>query len=353
VVPPAAVGTLLIGDGRLRGTLWGAVRTARGAVPLEMLRLVGAGMHALPLPQPQDPPRRPAVALPPAVSTRWSRTIGALGGAAVWQRLVGLRIAVIGVGRTGSLVATTLARLGIPALTLIDPDRVELHNVGEMEGVTPADVGRAKVDALADALRPYAGQPCAPLQRPVTADTARAACLQADVLIGCVDNDAARLATALYATLYHKVLLDLGTGIHFAGDPADSPPRRRAMGADVRLILPGDGCLLCRGQLTDLPQAVEALAHPRALGSDNQDAWRQQRAGSLRTLNQLAAAVGIQLLQDLVAERVHISTWAHLTVDAAGRLTVQYPPPPPPHDAAPCPLCARAGWGDAGLAWVL
>lgn len=340
--PPAVMGTLLIGDGRLRGALWGAVRTPRGSEPLETLRLVGAGMHVLLLAQPQGRPARHGVL------TRWSRTIGALGGEAIWRRLVTLHIAIVGAGRTGSLVATTLVRLGVHALTLIDPDLVEHHNVGEMEGVTPADVGRTKVDALADALRPYAVRPCTALPRPITADTARTACLQTDVLVCCVDNDAARLATAIYATLYHKVLLDLGTGIRFATDPAAGPQHRRMMGADVRLILPGDGCLLCRGQLTDLAQAVEALVHPRA--PEAQPAWHQQRAGSLRTLNQLAAAVGVQLLQDLVAERVQASTWAHLTVNAAGHLTVEYPSPPPPHAAPPCPLCARAGWGDAGLA---
>jgi len=52
------------------------------------------------------------------------RLIGALGGADVWDRLTGLHYTLVGLGRTGSLVAHTLARRGARRLTLIDPDAV-------------------------------------------------------------------------------------------------------------------------------------------------------------------------------------------------------------------------------------
>jgi len=276
----------------------------------------------------------------------WPRTIGALGGAAAWQRLVSLRVAVIGVGRTGSLVATTPARLGCRHLNLIDPDRLEPHNLGEMDSVHWADVGRYKVEAIVEILHTYASGVYTTLPVPVTADSARAACTQADVLICCVDNNAARLATARLATRYHKVLLDVGTGIAFPAHAEHAPIHDdRTMGADVRLVLPGDGCLLCWGSLTNVDQAVDDLLHPRPLAT--QPAWHRQRAGSLRTLNQRAAALGIQMLQDLVVERVQTSLWAHLTVDPHGWVQVQYPSPPRPAGATPCRLCARAGLGDS------
>lgn len=73
--------------------------------------------------------------------------------------------------------------------------------------------------------------------------------------------------------------------------------------------------------------------------------------GSLRTLNQLAAALSVQMIQDLVAERLRTSTWAQAEFDEAGHLHVQYPPLLPPADSPPCALCAKAGLGDGGLAW--
>lgn len=310
---PGVVGTLGIGSGPLRGAVWGTVQAGRHHLPLDVLQLVGAGMFRLLLTHPQaacqgtpSVPDMPDTDASLTSTALWSRTIGALGGASAWQRLVGLRVAVIGVGRTGSLVATTLARLGCRHLSLIDPDRIELHNLGEMDSVRWADVGRYKVDTIVEMLHTYASGAYTTLPVPVTADSARAACTHADVLICCVDNNAARLATAMIATRYHKVLLDVGTGITFHAPAAHALTHDdHTMGADVRLVLPGDGCLLCWGNLTNFDHAVDELLHPRPL--EAQPAWHTQRAGSLRTLNQLAAALALQLLQDLVVERVQTS----------------------------------------------
>jgi hypothetical protein len=78
--------------------------------------------------------------------------------------------------------------------------------------------------------------------------------------------------------------------------------------------------------------------------------WRRERAGNLRSLNQLAVSVALRLWEDFVAERVTASTWAHVEFDPAGRLSVVYPAFT---SAAHCPLCPvlayrptapRAGW---------
>src|SRR5262249_7458871 len=154
---PGVVGTLGIGDGLMRGTLWGAVQAGRHSLPLDVLHLVGSGMFRLMLTCPyaswQGTPPAADVLQTEASHTAtalWSRAVGALGSTAGWQRLIGLRIVLIGVGRTGSLVATTLARLGCQHLTLIDPDRLEPHNLGEMDSVCRSDVGRYKVDAVVE-----------------------------------------------------------------------------------------------------------------------------------------------------------------------------------------------------------
>jgi hypothetical protein len=212
-----------------------------------------------------------------------------------------------------------------------------------------------------------------PLTPPVRRTDPGEAAKACEALFCCADNDAARLATAIIATLYHKVLVDIGTGICYRGasrggsesreerqsetrtqttraipSPWAPSPALRMMGADVRLILPGGGCLLCSGHLTNYHQAVEDLCNHRPLSALQRE-WGQQRAGSLRTLNQLAAALGVQMLQDLVAERLEASTWAQVNFDEAGRLRVLYPQAPPTPDPPACALCAKAGQGDEGL----
>ena len=338
VMSTPVVGTLFIGSGSYRGYWWGAVRVGEQIKPLERLALVGAGMHNLPA------IRQPEVE---EVSVRLSRTIGALGEEAIWRRLVEVPMAIVGCGRTGSLVAVTLARLGVRQLTLIDPDHLEPHNLGEMDGVTDADLGRPKVAALADHLRTLGGDKVIPIVASITDKEALAAAKASRLLFCCADNDAARLASALLATLYHRVLVDIGTGIHFISSQ-EGAHQQRTMGGDVRLILPTDGCLLCRGNLTNYARAVDDLCNHRSPTALPPEAWRAQRAGSLRTLNQLAAALGVQMVQDLVAGRLTRSTWAQLTIDQTGRLSVTYPPTA--NDSS-CLLCAKAGMGDNGIAW--
>lgn len=67
-------------------------------------------------------------------------------------RLRELKVSVIGVGAIGRQVALQLAALGVRRLQLVDFDRVEWTNV-TTQSYLAADVGRPKVEALAEAVR--------------------------------------------------------------------------------------------------------------------------------------------------------------------------------------------------------
>ncbi len=336
---------VVIGDGT--GSCWGCVRGPSGPEPLSRLVLVGPGMHVVPLSEEAGAPAEAASEAEErgAAEARWSRTVGALGGLAAWRRLVRLRVGIVGCGRTGSLMAVALARVGVRSLTLLDPDVIEPHNLGEMGGVVQGDVGAPKVEALARRLRTIVPEEwievrlsTAAIDKPDALGPA-AAC---DVLICSVDNDAARLATTIVATIYQRVLIDVGTGVFARGR------NERSSGADVRLVLPGDGCLLCRGNLTDFPGALDALAPGVARSVEPRD-WTAERAGSLGSLNQLAASLALGMREDLFAERLTTSLWAHVEREPTGRVVIRYPLPGGARLDASCRLCAKAGQGDAGL----
>jgi len=63
---------------------------------------------------------------------------------------------VIGTGATGSWVSTLLARQSVPELHLYDPDVLQPHNV-PCGACDSASVGRRKVEALQEHLRPFPG----------------------------------------------------------------------------------------------------------------------------------------------------------------------------------------------------
>jgi hypothetical protein len=245
-------------------------------------------------------------------------------------------VGVVGAGRSGSVAALALRQVGVRRFTLVDPDDLELHNLGEMAGVRRADVVRKKALALADGLARDAGAvECSAVAESVTTWRALAALKPADLLLCCVDNPAARLATACLAVLYLKPLLDLGTGVF-------RERGGRRLGADVRLVLPGR-CLLCLGGIAGVEETGGRLLQEAAPAAPRD--WRQERAGSLHSLNGVAVHLGVRLVEDLAEGRLAGSTWLHLDYDEAGRPNLEAQGALP---RAGCRLCALTALGDGG-----
>mgnify|MGYP000897046876 CR=1 FL=1 len=345
---PAGVAAALVLAETASGlSLHGYMQSARAQwQPVSAVRLIGAGFHTSATKWPSVIAQ--ALGLD-ATTSRWSRTAGALGGNDILERIRYVKGVIVGAGRTGSLLASAVARLGLP-LDLVDSDVIELHNLGEMEAVGESDIGRFKAEALACTLTRLTPSEIVAVNRPILDPDAIARIKACDLMACCVDNDAARLAAGILATLYHKPLCDIGSGIFLAGrnQRQDFPGGERTMGTDIRLLLPADGCLLCHGGLADFDGALARLANARA-PEDDPDGWRQQRSGSLRSLNQMATGLALQMIQDLVAARLAESTWVRIEITPSGRAAVSYPQV---SREPSCPLCALSGLGDEGLAWL-
>ncbi len=68
------------------------------------------------------------------------------------EKLQDTRVTVVGVGAIGRQVALQLSAVGVPKISIVDFDTVEIENLAA-QGFYESDMGRPKVDAVADICR--------------------------------------------------------------------------------------------------------------------------------------------------------------------------------------------------------
>ena len=206
-------------------------------------------------------------------------------GAAGQDVLRASKVAVIGLGGAGSLVAEYLARLGVGNLLLIDPDVIETSNLARVVGATRTDVetGQLKTQIAVRHAREMATD--AELQ-PIAADVARESVAQllrdCDFIFLAADSMRARLVVNALVHQYLVPAIQIGAKIRRGprGEIED------AMSA-VRHVRPGTGCLWCNGLIDPTQLAIEAKSDRER---KEQAYGVQEPNPSVITLNAVAAA---------------------------------------------------------------
>lgn len=185
----------------------------------------------------------------------FDRNIRAFGGG-IQRVLQEIHVAIIGCGGTGSSVAEQLVRLGVRYFHLVDPDVLTESNLTRLYGSTPMDVGTTKVEVLARHLQAIA--PDAIVTTDASMITQRLAALELagnDVIFGCTDDNAGRLVLSRLATYLLTPVIDCGVLLS-----SDTEADGQLIGIDGRVttLVPGAGCLICRGRI-DLQRANSEL----------------------------------------------------------------------------------------------
>lgn len=128
-----------------------------------------------------------------ATDERYSRQ-SAISG---WEqeRVERARVAIVGVGAFGNIVAADLARVGVGVITLIDDDVVETSNLSRQPLFSAGDIGRPKVEAAADALgRINPAVDVSAVRERLEGKNAAGLLAGSDVVVSAVDNFGARRA---------------------------------------------------------------------------------------------------------------------------------------------------------------
>lgn len=203
-------------------------------------------------------------------------------GSGTISRLGQLSVAVVGCSGTGSIVVEQLARLGVGKLVLIDPDVVEEKNLNRILNTTKDDIGRSKVEVLAEAISKLGfAQQVITIQANLASREAVLAVAECDVAFGCVDSLEGRHILNRIATFYLIPYFDVGVRLD-----ADGKGGIDGIAGAVHYIQPGRSSLLSR-EVYSLKQ-VEAEEMKRV----NPALYETQRKqGYLRGVNEDRPAV--------------------------------------------------------------
>lgn len=191
-----------------------------------------------------------------AVPDQFDRNVRAFGGDI--QRVLGnLRVAIVGTGGTGSAVAEQLVRLGVRHLQLFDPDNLTASNVTRVYGSFPSDVGRPKVEVVAEHLQRIAPDvKIAILPSMITLEPTARALLDADLVFGCTDDNAGRLVLSRVASYLLTPVIDCGVLLS-----SGCGGQLEGIDGRVTVLAPRTACLVCRGRI-DLQRAGAEMLTP-------------------------------------------------------------------------------------------
>ena len=172
------------------------------------------------------------------------------------RRLADCKVAVIGLGGIGSLVAEYLARLGVGRFLLIDDDRVETSNLSRIVGASAADVEskRHKTEIAERIIR--LSSPLAKIESVVSDVAQYSAAMQltsCDYLFLAADSMRARLVVNAIVQQYLIPGVQLGAKIS-----ADESGALLDVMSVNRPLRPGLSCLWCNQLIDTNALAVEA-----------------------------------------------------------------------------------------------
>ena len=230
-----------------------------------------------------------------------------------------LRIGIVGVGSVGSIVAEALARIGVKNLLLIDPDKVERHNLDRLLYAGVGDVGRFKVELVAQNLRNSATaadfnvETC---QELIQEEHVFLSALDCDLLFSAVDRP---LPKDLLNHIAYAHCIPVISGGVFIDNKPDGTLGQAAWSTVT--VGPGYRCLRCDGQYTssDVIQEVDGSL-------DNPSYVRQLMTQGSSSVNQNVFPFSANLASFMVTEMVRLLVGEEWWPDNGGKLHYSFVP---------------------------
>jgi len=289
--PTVILGSIVVGQNSLAARVWNL--SSSSPKPVNVSRIVGCDFplrmincHKTSLSEPLD--------------NMHDRQISAFGKEG--QQLISrLKIGIVGLGGTGSLMAEGLARLGVKRFVLVDADRVEETNRNRLLGLTQNDIhNRTFKVSIASRMIRQVKTECEVriIKKNAATESATSELKTCDLLVSATDNYYSRLFLQTVCEQYLIPLINLGVIINSDGEKIID-----AFG-DVQLFLPGskDACLLCAG-LINMTEVNRELASDNLKQMMTEQGYIQNADipdASVRYLNGVPANLALEIFHNLI-----------------------------------------------------
>lgn len=221
-------------------------------------------------------------------------------------RLGKMRVAVIGLGGIGSLVAELLARLGVGDFLLVDDDVVEKTNLSRLVGATQedAETKRRKVDVATRHIREMNRTAnITSLFADVAAPSVAEALKTVDYVFLAADSMRARIVVNAITQQFFVPSVQLGAKV--VADPVAGTVDE-AMSV-VRPMRPGCGCLVCSEFVKSHKLSMELITHEER---QHANYGVDEPNPSVITLNAVSAS---QAVNDFLFDMLELRTSAPLS----------------------------------------
>ncbi len=218
----------------------------------------------------------------------YDRQIRAFGNQG--QKIIeSLKVGIVGLGGTGSIVAQQLAHLGVRRFMLIDPDVLEESNLNRVVGSNSADIGQPKVDitkALIRKINPAAMVEV--IKDSVLKISVAEQLIDADFAFSCTDSHGSRAVLNQLAYQYLIPFIDMGVVIATANGQVQH------IAARTQMLAPGLACMVC-GNLLDYEEVRRDLLTDFERKSDPYILNDSEVAPAVISLNSVIASMAVTM----------------------------------------------------------
>lgn len=226
-----------------------------------------------------------------SVFDRQVRAFGATGQ----HRLEQLRVAIVGLGGTGSIVAQQLVHLGVRRFILIDPDIIEATNLNRVVSATHRDIGENKAAVAAKYLKNFNEKVTIQIvDGDVVNNSVASRLTDADLILCCTDSHGSRSIIQQVAYQYLIPCIDMGSTI------TQTDGLITGIFGRVQLLAPGLPCLWCSELLDggevrrDMMSESERKLDPYIVGA-------REPAPSVISLNGTVVSLAVTMVLGIVA----------------------------------------------------